>query len=187
MQSLQWSLLFTSVPLGNDDSRYRKVYYDLVMSDELSSGPCKTLSAKVTFNPDKNVVICNWLFILEVTEEQRLLWPLYKSGWKALQMKCQWESNINVWFPFMYFQKFPKKNDNVLSPHFLHSYIFERFIYFQDRSAYSAVGKYVDGSWEYINRSHTHECGNWDWGCAIPRKGIHKWDFCWSEVGWKKE
>ncbi len=36
---------------------------------------------------------------------------------------------------------------------------------------------YVDRSWEYINRSQTHECGNWDWGRAIPRKGIHKWDF----------
>ncbi len=23
----------------------------------------------------------------------------------------------------------------------------------------------------------THECGNSDWGRAIPRKGIHKWDF----------
>ncbi len=35
-------------------------------------------------------------------------------------------------------------------------------------------------SWEYINRSQTHEWGNWDWGRAIPRKGIHKWDFCCS-------
>ncbi len=24
--------------------------------------------------------------------------------------------------------------------------------------------KYVDRSWEYINRSQTHEYGNWDWG-----------------------
>jgi hypothetical protein len=40
--------------------------------------------------------------------------------------------------------------------------ICERFIYFQDRSAYSSAGKYVDQSWEYINRSQTHECGNWD-------------------------
>ncbi len=43
--------------------------------------------------------------------------------------------------------------------------------------------KYVDRSWENINRSQTHECGNWDWGRAIPRKGIHKWDFRCS-VGW---
>ncbi len=25
-----------------------------------------------------------------------------------------------------------------------------------------------------INRSKTHECGNWGWGRAIPRKGIYK-------------
>jgi hypothetical protein len=34
--------------------------------------------------------------------------------------------------------------------------------------------KYVDWSWEYINRSKTHECGNWGWYRAIPRKGIYK-------------
>ncbi len=33
--------------------------------------------------------------------------------------------------------------------------------------------KYVDRSWDYMNRSQTHECGNWGWGRAIPRKGIH--------------
>ncbi len=37
--------------------------------------------------------------------------------------------------------------------------------------------QYVDRSWEYINRSQTHECGNWDWGLAISFLGIHKWDF----------
>ncbi len=37
--------------------------------------------------------------------------------------------------------------------------------------------KYVDRSWDNINRSQTHECGNWGWGRPIPRKGIHKWDF----------
>ncbi len=35
----------------------------------------------------------------------------------------------------------------------------------------------MDRSWEYINRSQTHECGNWYWGRAIPRKGIHKLEF----------
>jgi len=42
-----------------------------------------------------------------------------------LQMKGQWESNINVWFRFMYSQKwncaaslFPKQNYNVLPPNF---------------------------------------------------------------------
>ncbi len=36
---------------------------------------------------------------------------------------------------------------------------------------------YVDQSWEYINRSQIHECANWDWGRALPRKGMHIWDF----------
>ncbi len=35
--------------------------------------------------------------------------------------------------------------------------------------------KYVDRFWDYINRSQTHECGNWGWGRAILRKGIYKW------------
>ncbi len=48
--------------------------------------------------------------------------------------------------------------------------------------------KYVDRSWEYINSSQTHACGNWDWGRAIPFLGIHKWDFrcsswCVPEAG----
>ncbi len=42
--------------------------------------------------------------------------------------------------------------------------------------------KYVDRSWDYINRSQTHECGNWGWGRAIPKKGIDKWDFRCSAV-----
>ncbi len=48
-------------------------------------------------------------------------------------------------------------------------YIFPRLVCPQ----YFAAAKYV----EYINLSQTHECGNWDWGRAIPKKGIHKWDF----------
>ncbi len=79
---------------------------------------------------------------------------------------------------------FPKQNYNVRSPssYILHSYICERFIYFLDRSVYFAAAKYVDQSWEDINRSQTHECANWDWGRAIPRIGIHKWDFCCSAL-----
>ncbi len=57
------------------------------------------------------------------------------------------------------------------------SCVCERFIYSHDRSAYSAAGKYVERSWEYIYKSPTHECGNWDWGRASPRKGVRKWDF----------
>ncbi len=51
---------------------------------------------------------------------------------------------------------------------FPHSCVYERFIYSQNRSTYFPA----DGSWEYINRSQTHECGNWDWGRSIPFLGI---------------
>jgi hypothetical protein len=43
--------------------------------------------------------------------------------------------------------------------------------------------KYVDWSWEYINRSREHECGNWGWGRAIPRKGIYKRNCRCRELG----
>jgi hypothetical protein len=73
---------------------------------------------------------------------------------------------IHVWFPLFIPEMkllFPKQNYNVLSPSsYTHICICERFIYFQDRSAYSAAGKYEDQSWEYINRSQTQDCGNWD-------------------------
>jgi hypothetical protein len=45
------------------------------------------------------------------------------------------------------------------------------YIYSHDRSVYSAAGNM--GIY-CINPSQTHECGNWDWGRAIPRKGIQK-------------
>jgi hypothetical protein len=54
---------------------------------------------------------------------------------------------------------------------FPHSCLCERFIYSHDRSAYSAAVKDVDRFWEYIKRSQTHECGNWD--RAIPFLEIH--------------
>jgi hypothetical protein len=90
-------------------------------------------------------------------------------------MKGRWESSINVWIPFMYFQKWNCYFQNRITvqcsvSEFLHSYISERFTYFQDQYAYSAAGKYVDRFWEYINLSQTHECGNLDWGRAILEK-----------------
>jgi hypothetical protein len=69
--------------------------------------------------------------------------------------------------------------------HFLHTYICERFIYFQDLSVYFAAAKYVHAPILGINRSQTHECGNRGWGRASPKKGIHKWDFhCSVLYGW---
>ncbi len=69
---------------------------------------------------------------------------------------------------------------------FPNSFVCERFIYSHDRSAYFFAGKYEDRYWEYINRSQTHGCWNWDWGSSVPFLGKHKWDFRCS-VGWKTQ
>jgi hypothetical protein len=56
-------------------------------------------------------------------------------------------------------------------------------IYIFPRSVCLFCGrKYVDRSWDYINRSQTHGCWNWGWGRAIPRKEIQKWEFRYSAV-----
>jgi hypothetical protein len=73
--------------------------------------------------------------------------------------------------------KYSQKGISRPPSQFPHSCVCERFIYSQDLSAYSVAGKYVDQSWKYIIRSQTHECGNWDWGHAIPFLERHKWDF----------
>ncbi len=70
-------------------------------------------------------------------------------------------------------QIFPEKELRSLNPNFHIHVSVSDLIYSHDRSADSAAGKNVDRSWEYINRSQTHECGNWDWGRAIPFLGIY--------------
>ncbi len=47
---------------------------------------------------------------------------------------------------------FPKKEFRGISPNF-HIYVYVSDFFSHDQSAYSAAGKYVDRSWEYINRS----------------------------------
>ncbi len=105
---------------------------------------------------------------------------LNHSGPSSLQRpRC--ESNINVWFPFMYSQKWNCYFQNrTIIIFFLPVptliYLWEIYIFPGSVYNYSAAEKYVDQSWEYI--SQTHECWNWDWGRAISRKRIHFWLQC---------
>ncbi len=70
-------------------------------------------------------------------------------------------------------QIFPEKEYRGLSPISTFMCLWANYI-FQRWVCLFCWRKYVDWSWEYINRSKTHECGNWGWGRAIPRKGIYK-------------
>jgi hypothetical protein len=90
--------------------------------------------------------------------------------------------NSNLFSPTLQRHNIENPGKGIAGPRsqFPHSCVCERFLYSHDRSAYSATGKYVDRSWEYINRSQTHECGNREWGRAIPFPGMHKWDFICS-------
>ncbi len=75
-----------------------------------------------------------------------------KYTWKAPQRTNteNWKKNI------------PRKGIAWQQSQFPNSYVCERFIYSHDHSAFSAAGKIVDQFWEYIIRSQTHECENWD-------------------------
>jgi hypothetical protein len=71
-------------------------------------------------------------------------------------------------------------------------YLWEIYI-FPDRSANSTAGKYVDRSWEYLNRSQTHECGIRTEAGQFPEKDFRcsVWRFiltqneCFSYFPWK--
>ncbi len=69
---------------------------------------------------------------------------------------------------------FPEKKLHGLSHNFhihvsVSDYIFPRSVHI---FSCSRIGRPLAQSWEYMNRSQTHECGNWDWGRTIPFLGI---------------
>ncbi len=108
-----------------------------------------------------------------------------------LQMKGRWEYHTNVWFPFMYSQKWHCYSKNRMIMFCLPGptliYLWEIYIFPGTDWLFCCreiCGVFVDWSWEYtymyINRPRTRECGNRGWCRAIPRKGIHKWDFPFS-------
>ncbi len=61
----------------------------------------------------------------------------------------------------------------------IHSCVCERFIYSQNRSTYFLQqNRQTDSDNKlYINRSQTHECGNWDCSRPIPFLRISNFEF----------
>ncbi len=88
--------------------------------------------------------------ILKDTHSFLLLFSSAQTSYTAKTQYRKFETNI------------PRKGIARPQSQFTHSCVCERFIYSRDRSAFSAAGKYVDRSLEYMNRPQTHECGNWD-------------------------
>ncbi len=77
-----------------------------------------------------------------------------------------------------------KRKIGVLSPSF-HIHASVRDLYIPTMGLPVLLQEICRPILDYINRSQTHECGNLGWGRAIPRKGIHKWDFrCSVWLSW---
>jgi hypothetical protein len=79
-------------------------------------------------------------------------------------------------------QIFPEKEYRGLSPNF-HIHASVCYLYIPTIGLpilLEEICKAILGVWYYINRSQRHECWNWGWGRAFPRKGIHKWYFLCS-------
>ncbi len=98
----------------------------------------------------------------------------------TLQMKGRWESNFNVWFPFMYYQKwncyFQNRIKMFYLPVPLQIYLWKIYI-FPGLVCLICCRK-IFGPILGIYKSLTDIwMWNWDWGHAIPRKEIHKWYF----------
>ncbi len=117
--------------------------------------------------------------------------PQEKNTWYCLHtsnegrpVRIQYKCLVPIYvFPKMKLL-FPKHNCNVLSPSsYTHISVRDLYISWIGLPIYSDAGNYVDRSWEFINCSQTHECGNCDWGRAIPWKGMHKWNFQCSAGG----
>ncbi len=96
-------------------------------------------------------------------------------------MNGWWESNINVWFRFMYSQKwnwvaslFPKQNYNVLSTNF--------HIHVSVSDWYIPMISLLRNHLEYINRLQIHECRNCKRIPGVSFQGIYVSNF-WYSVG----
>jgi hypothetical protein len=68
---------------------------------------------------------------------------------------------------------FPKQNYDVLSPSsYPHIPVRDLYISRIGLPILLQENMYVDRSWEYINRLHTHECGIWTEAAQFPEKDI---------------
>jgi hypothetical protein len=148
------------------------------------------LSIKI-FSPRAVISQKQTIFPRNIQLRKELTWYLEK--WKmssskyftkiatiAFWHKKTWRYEIKSWLWIWIWKKYSQERNCTLSHNvnimcLWAIYIFPRFVcLFCCRKICGPIlGK-------YLNRSQTHECGNWDWSRAIPFLGMHKWDFCCS-------
>ncbi len=137
------------------------------LSLSLCPSPPRIVKLIIILHPAKSVFVvsyiyCRWfLFVWTKSERFCTYYIQYtaKTKYRTFRNKYSQKKNIRVSVPISTFMRLWV------------IYIFPRSV------CLFCWRKYVDRSWDYINRSQTHECGNWGWGRAIPRKEIHEWDF----------
>ncbi len=134
---------------------------------------CLYVGGRNDFNAGKSILRAigmggPWKSSFFGRRKSRLFWALHcKDKIQKFRDKYSQKRNIGVSVPISTFMRLWA------------TYIFPRSV------CLLCWRKYLYRSWDYINRSQTHECWNWGWGSAIPRKGIHKWDFLCS-VKWQQ-
>ncbi len=97
-------------------------------------------------------------------------------------MKGRWESSINVWSSFTYAQKlncyFQNRIIMFCLPVLALIYLWEIYVYIFPGSGLFCCNEICGPILgKYKLPTDTWMCGHWDWGRAIPREGIHKWNF----------
>ncbi len=146
--------------------------------------PRKGIAQPLSQLPNPNLCVCE-LFIYCIPRIGPHIF-LSQNRQTTLQTKGRWESNIKVRFPFIYSQKwncaallFSKQNFNILSPN-SHTHISVREIYIFPGSVCLFCCSQICGPIlviQYIKSSQTHDCSNWDWGCAVPSWEYINWIF----------
>ncbi len=94
------------------------------------------------------------------------------AAWTARAAITYWIKRMEVHCNKNPIYVFREKELRGLSPNFhIHVSVSDLYIP-RIGQLFGRIGGVADQSWEYINRSQAHKCGNWNWGRELPFLGI---------------